>query len=492
MLGYLFYRLKMFFKYALFILICFIIFSTSVSQNFNKVSESKISNPIALNNKLLFYKDGKVAIVSSVQTDIQRFSIGYLKLTDTVGTTYFEKYIKSKEDTLKMNLYDLQIKESEVELLCRKTLDFTASKFDSYFTRSRLNLLRYDFSGNETYNNLDTTDSTATFWSLFYLTYNNYGKPICLFTPKTFGTINTNVQFNQYDDDGNVEILKQVSSFKDGDTSTFDLSKYIVGKNDNYYAIGTEYYKDINGANIRTGIVFKVNSYLEIEWKKRLENQNLTDQISFYNLMELNDGNILAFSNQGQFVFDSDGDLKNRFEIKSNSNNNLTLSSRVIQNSDGDLIISGNKYNNANSKESSYIAKIDLEGNVKWEKTFEYINNSTILDLIEFKDNNYLFLEFQYGSNTLNLYKFGDVTTSVLTEESLYENIYPNPAKEEINISYDKMINSIEILDLNGKEILSNISLLPQMEQSIKIDYLNAGTYFIRINDTLYKRFVKE
>ena len=70
--------------------------------------------------------------------------------------------------------------------------------------------------------------------------------------------------------------------------------------------------------------------------------------------------------------------------------------------------------------------------------------------------------------------------------------IYPNPAKEEININYDKMINSIEILDLNGKEILSNQYLTPQMEQSIKIDYLNAGTYFIRINDKVYKRFVKE
>lgn len=70
--------------------------------------------------------------------------------------------------------------------------------------------------------------------------------------------------------------------------------------------------------------------------------------------------------------------------------------------------------------------------------------------------------------------------------------IYPNPAKEEIKINYDKMINSIEILDLNGKRVLSNQYLAPQMEQSLNIDYLQSGTYFIRINDKVYKRFVKE
>lgn len=71
-------------------------------------------------------------------------------------------------------------------------------------------------------------------------------------------------------------------------------------------------------------------------------------------------------------------------------------------------------------------------------------------------------------------------------------NIYPNPAGEEINISYDKLINSIEILNLNGKKVLSNQYLTPQMEQSLNIDYLQAGTYFIKINDNIYKRFVKE
>lgn len=71
-------------------------------------------------------------------------------------------------------------------------------------------------------------------------------------------------------------------------------------------------------------------------------------------------------------------------------------------------------------------------------------------------------------------------------------NIYPNPAKDELNIVFDKGINSVVILDLNGKAILSSNNLAPQMEQSINIDYLQTGTYFIKINDNIYKRFVKE
>ncbi len=94
--------------------------------------------------------------------------------------------------------------------------------------------------------------------------------------------------------------------------------------------------------------------------------------------------------------------------------------------------------------------------------------------------------------NTKKIFRIKlDIESSV---ESVISNlsIYPNPAKEEINISYDKLINSIEILDLNGKRVLSNQYIAPRMEQSLNIDYLYTGTYFIRINDKIYKRFVKE
>lgn len=479
-------------KFSLIIIIIFIQFNSSYSQKFEKISESILNNQLELNHNCLSYKDGKVAIISNVATDVLRFSIGYLKLTDTTGTTYFEKYIKSEEDTLKMNLYDLKFKDNEIEVLCRKTLDFSEGKFDSYFFGSRLNLLRFDQEGNETFNNLDTNDSTSTFWSLFYLTYNNSGNPICLYTPKTYGTIDINSQFNQYDSDGNLEKIKIISKYETGDSLIFFSTKYRVGKNGNYYAVGTDSYKGINGSNIFSGIIYKVNSNLELEWKKRFENENVFNEIFFYDLHELKNGNIVAFSNYGQFLLNSDGELLNRFEIKSNIQGKKIINGRILQNSDGDLIVSGYNFNESNSKQISYLARIDIEGNVKWEKSFESSNNSRIIDMISYKENHYLFLEYQNSSNKLNLYKYSEVITNIEAQQSTNINIFPNPAEEDITISNSMLINSIEILELNGKKIISNKNLVPQMEQSIKIDYLNPGTYLIRLNDNLYKKFVKE
>lgn len=478
--------------FTLIILIIYTQFNYSYSQKFEKISESILNNQLELNHNCLSYKDGKVAIISNVSTDVLRFSIGYLKLTDTTGTTYFEKYIKSEEDTLKMNLYDLKFKDNEIEVLCRKTLDFSEGKFDSYFFGSRLNLLRFDQKGNETFNNLDTNDSTSTFWSLFYLTYNNSGNPICLYTPKTFGTIDINSQFNQYDSDGNLEKIKIISKYETGDSLIFFSTKYRVGMNGNYYAVGTDSYKGINGSNIFSGIIYKVNSNLELEWKKRFENENVFNEILFYDLHELKNGNIVAFSNFGQFLLNSDGELLNRFEIKSNIQGKKIINGRILQNSDGDLIVSGYNFNESNSKQTSYLARIDIEGNVKWEKSFESSSNSRIIDVISYKENHYLFLEYQNGSNKLNLYKFSEVITDIEAQHSTNFNIFPNPAEEDITISNSKLINSIEILDLNGKKILTDKKLAPQMNHNIKIDYLQSGTYFLKINDEEIKQFIKK
>ncbi|PKL80604.1 MAG: hypothetical protein CVV25_03645 [Ignavibacteriae bacterium HGW-Ignavibacteriae-4] len=91
--------------------------------------------------------------------------------------------------------------------------------------------------------------------------------------------------------------------------------------------------------------------------------------------------------------------------------------------------------------------------------------------------------------------KFFKYDTKNLT--SVYENrvnisIYPNPSESFINILSKDMIESYDILDLSGKVVAKNTIALYQNNVNIDIEDLSKGTYFIRINENLYKRFVKQ
>ena len=69
--------------------------------------------------------------------------------------------------------------------------------------------------------------------------------------------------------------------------------------------------------------------------------------------------------------------------------------------------------------------------------------------------------------------------------------IYPNPAKNIINIKYNSEIEKISIFDYLGKEILTQI----QNNNEINVENLSKGIYIIEIqleNEKVYKKFIKE
>lgn len=73
--------------------------------------------------------------------------------------------------------------------------------------------------------------------------------------------------------------------------------------------------------------------------------------------------------------------------------------------------------------------------------------------------------------------------------------IFPNPAKNELNISADYPINFIELYNLNGQKILE-INNLNSNNATIPLFGIPAGTYMLRINNglniTVYKIIVNE
>ena len=71
--------------------------------------------------------------------------------------------------------------------------------------------------------------------------------------------------------------------------------------------------------------------------------------------------------------------------------------------------------------------------------------------------------------------------------------LYPNPAQNEVHLSFEKPFNSLELLDITGKSLLTKSIKSNQVD--LDISFLKSGHYLIRLSDqnrTITQRFVKQ
>jgi len=82
-------------------------------------------------------------------------------------------------------------------------------------------------------------------------------------------------------------------------------------------------------------------------------------------------------------------------------------------------------------------------------------------------------------------------------ENSISANVYPNPFHNQLTIQYNAEVKEdmiIEIIDLNGKVLLSNTSKDDQVknaEQQINTNELAPGIYYCRISNNYSSSFTK-
>jgi len=86
------------------------------------------------------------------------------------------------------------------------------------------------------------------------------------------------------------------------------------------------------------------------------------------------------------------------------------------------------------------------------------------------------------GDFLIDRIEFTNTTLSVNNKEIKNLRIYPNPAKDFINIQTDEPITQITIFDVTGKKVLKLNNPKKTVEQ-INISHLNAGIYLIKIQD---------
>lgn len=90
------------------------------------------------------------------------------------------------------------------------------------------------------------------------------------------------------------------------------------------------------------------------------------------------------------------------------------------------------------------------------------------------------------------LYEAVDTNTTSVSDfkNDIHLNIYPNPATNFISVSSSEVISKVEIIDLLGRVCISKN--YDDKQLNIDVSMLNAGQYFIRINDYIVKQFTKQ
>lgn len=159
---------------------------------------------------------------------------------------------------------------------------------------------------------------------------------------------------------------------------------------------------------------------------------------------------------------------------------NWTVPNKTIILENGDLVLLSKEIIIKSGSDYYYynIPKLQEEKGIN----YDYNRN---LDLFEYKD-----AKFIVRAN--GVLEFNNSLTTSVKTELINLSVYPNPAQSEVNITYAKGLESIELVDINGRSMMSLNGLKLAYEKSISVDELSTGTYFIRINDTIYQRLVKE
>ena len=86
----------------------------------------------------------------------------------------------------------------------------------------------------------------------------------------------------------------------------------------------------------------------------------------------------------------------------------------------------------------------------------------------------------------------GIVTTgTALLNNASKISIYPNPASTQLNISFSETITSVIITNLLGQTVYSLQSAVGSFA-SVDVAALPSGVYFVKINGTEVRKFVRE
>jgi hypothetical protein len=261
--------------------------------------------------------------------------------------------------------------------------------------------------------------------------------------------------------------------------------------------------------------IVKLNALGELQWQKSIGDL-FEDQI--YSAVELNNGNIIFCGWSNSNVTDHKG-LSDLWVVCLSSTGDINWQKRyggesqdmgfsICLTLDGGIILAGTTASNnidVNGNHGNYdfwILKIDILGNIEWQKclggtnkdiasSIEQSNDGGII-IAGMTESNNLDVTNNNGQSDFWVVKLSSILNNNQTEKILPIDISPNPTSHSITIKGEKNMNqSFSIFDQMGREVLKG--KLNGISTEVNLSILSKGIYTLKI-DGNYKpaQIVKE
>ena len=253
-------------------------------------------------------------------------------------------------------------------------------------------------------------------------------------------------------------------------------------------------------------VQYMVNNgeYQEYTWTGSLDFLETTEvelpQITFdiqqNNILEveiINDENPINNTIQKpfNFAFDVEGEFMIEYKTIFDSDENYW----EIENCDGEVILSGDGYNNL----SVYEIPVEIQTSGCFEFNFYdtegngFASPSAFLKII--KDGEILF-EVQGDFGDLVTWSFASdfsVDIEDVLEKNNFITVYPNPAKDIIFIETLKEVNKVQLVNITGQLVLEQIQRGNQFE--LNTSDFEVGIYFVKVftsNNVITRKLIIE
>lgn len=284
---------------------------------------------------------------------------------------------------------------------------------------------------------------------------------------------------------------------------------------------------DVTGNNGNTDFwIVKLNTTGTIQWQKSLG--GTLDDVS-YSIQQTNDGGFIAAgwtgSNDGD-VSGNHGGLYDCWVVKIDTigaiewqkclgGTDIDEAACIQQTQDDGFVLTGfsqsddGDFNINIGGYDSFVIKLDINGNLQWQKILGGTNFDAFESIQETFDGGYILaggsnsndvdVAWHYGTTATTDYwvvKLDPLLTNISNSEHISNiSIYPNPSTSEIDISIQgEDLNNYEISIIN---ILGEVQKVKINQSAISVSEFSSGVYFISATSKDRKqrfvnKFVKE